>query len=629
MGTYYIGDPIPIDGLQKGDTLFCQFTSDTGTHTKTIKVNMDPANFKFIPTLSEYAPWLQTTRKGTLLLVINPGQSSTSVSYTHTLRLPSDVIPSIVSYSISYENTFNNKVIKNVSSGNVNLTIKGVYGVKQYCMITSVSSSKMFNMMEIDAIPLRNETNITVPIGVIVQNESIEVKIQDTRGMYCSITLSINGIQEYTPVQVSVSAEWNADFKPVVTSKITKQDTVAGATNDLTLARLVYDSEDCDGQIFELPSAEYTGVLPGNFDSTKSYDIRIEAADSVQPDNKATSVFGFSPFSPTVDFGADGNTVSLFGPAPASASKRSLRVGDYATIWEDEIELGATNKIVVNGDGVIIKKNTEEQLRFGNSNIVIVNTLGDATYSGEGAAIESSTKNLVVSTTQTSDTLDTTKGGKAALELYYNSDSDIVGLSLGVKKGMTHSDLYESEGRGVFMEYGNYDDGDGNVSPSADISVIGDNISIIGGNTFVSGDYVRLSSTGSVHCESADGDFVLGKNKILWQHSGYYMGANQTIYLNEPISKQQSGVVFVWSHYDNSKSAADNWGWQYHFVPKFHIVNWFGCGIHMGANGTQMLKYLYVFDDHVNGNSANTNTLTSNGVQLANKNYVLRYVIGV
>ena len=624
MGTYYIGETISISGLKKGDTLLVKFDCDTGLHTKTINVTTD--NFTFQPTLTEYAPYLQTTRSGRLTLTINPGSSSPK-SYVHDLLLPSHVKPVISSCFMAYRNTFNNKPIQNISTGEVVLKIAGVYGVKQTCTITEPSTGKILCNGTISAINETNAYSAMFSVGITDRNKTLSIKLVDTRGSSCSTTISINDIQPYSPIQVSISVDWNYNLlQPLITTKITKQNTVAGVDNPLTLSRIKYDSNSDEEptRIFELPSLEYTGVLPGEFDSGKSYDIIIEAADSVLPNSIVTKMHSLSAFEPTVDFGADGHTVALFGSAPAASSRRSLRVGDNAVIWEDEIELGGYDNLVINGDGIAIRQGINEQLHFGNGNVIITNPIGDPIYNGDGIIISSSNNNVSLSTTQTKDPIDTAKGGKSALDLYYDPENDIAGLALSVKKGTSYTDLYESEGRGIFMEYGNYDDG-----LSADISVFGDNTNVCGTNTIISGDsYLRLESEDRIKCQSPDVDCDFGGYKVLWTGQ-WWMTASQQINFNSLISKQLIGAVFVWSHFNVSNGTADNWEWSYFLVPKYHVKQHSGAGIRMDCSATGMSKYIYVRDGYATGNDSNTLTTTSNGVQRKNNEYVLRAVLGI
>lgn len=235
--------------------------------------------------------------------------------------------------------------------------------------------------------------------------------------------------------------------------------------------------------------------------------------------------------------------------------------------------------------GMAVRKGNSEIVRFGTAPIVITNADGDKTYEGSGSVMQSD-RNIVVSTQQTNPD-DIHGGGKAALELYYDKTKDTTGLSLTVKDGSTYSDLYESMGTGMHV----------------------DNHRI----QFVSND---------VEC-------ILGKNNILWDANsvGYFMLAGHKFTLNEPISMQPTGAVFVWSHYSNG--ACDNWWWTTFFVPKQHVAWRPGDGMLMSNPYYGLNKYLYIGDTFIQGTDSNKSNNAQNGIPVNNQGFVLRYVLGV
>lgn len=109
---------------------------------------------------------------------------------------------------------------------------------------------------------------------------------------------------------------------------------------------------------------------------------------------------------------------------------------------------------LLDANGMCVRNNGSEIVRFGITDIKTVNEDGDPVYSGTGSVVKSQ-NNIVVSTQQTKDEDDTYAGGKAALELYYDSAKDKVGLSLSVKKGTSYTDLYETIGNGVYADNSN------------------------------------------------------------------------------------------------------------------------------------------------------------------------------
>lgn len=238
--------------------------------------------------------------------------------------------------------------------------------------------------------------------------------------------------------------------------------------------------------------------------------------------------------------------------------------------------------------GMVVRNGNREIVRFGTAPIVITNTDGDKTYDGSGSVMQSD-RNIVVSTQQTNDPNDVHKGGKAALELYYDKTKDVTGLSLTVKGGSTYGDLYESMGTGMYVDNNH-------------IQIVSDDV-----------------------------ECILGKNNILWDaHSvGYWMNASHKFTLDQPISEQLTGAVFVWSHYDTNKHSIDNWWWSSFFVPKQHVAWRPGDGMLMSNPYYGLNKYIYIGDTFIRGADVNQSNNAQNGIGVNNQGFVLRYVLGV
>lgn len=241
---------------------------------------------------------------------------------------------------------------------------------------------------------------------------------------------------------------------------------------------------------------------------------------------------------------------------------------------------------LLDSSGMAVRNGSNEIVRFGTAPIVITNTNGDKTYEGSGSVMQSG-NNIVVSTQQTKDPDDIHSGGKAAMELYYDKTKDIAGISLTVKGGSTYSDLYESMGTGMYVDNNH-------------IQVVSDDL-----------------------------ECVLGKNTILWDANtiGYWMNASHKFTLNQPISEQLNGAVFVWSHYSNG--ACDNWWWTSFFVPKQHVAWRPGDGMLMCNPYYGLNKYIYIGDTFIQGADVNQSNNAQNGIGVNNQGFVLRYVLGV
>ncbi len=123
-------------------------------------------------------------------------------------------------------------------------------------------------------------------------------------------------------------------------------------------------------------------------------------------------------------------------------------------------------------------------------------------------------------------------------------------------------------------------------------------------------------------------EVLIKKQKILWDNY-MYMNSSQKAYLSEKISEQTNGIVLVFCAYSNGKP--QNWNTTCRFIPKekARLFNGTGELITMGGlEGISGYKYLYIYDDRIEGNDKNQQSI-SNGITYNNSDYVLRYIIGV
>lgn len=118
---------------------------------------------------------------------------------------------------------------------------------------------------------------------------------------------------------------------------------------------------------------------------------------------------------------------------------------------------------------------------------------------------------------------------------------------------------------------------------------------------------------------------------LLWS-GAYYMTASHTAPLSEAVSKQQHGIVLVFSAF--ADGVVQDYNFHSFFVHKNLIAQKNGkghCFFLAASKFTNMAtKYLYINDVQITGNNDNnlTGTLAS-GITYSNNAYVLRYVVGV
>lgn len=152
------------------------------------------------------------------------------------------------------------------------------------------------------------------------------------------------------------------------------------------------------------------------------------------------------------------------------------------------------------------------------------------------------------------------------------------------------------------------------------------------GGSYLYGNAVGIRSKGEFNITSPTAGLsarAYGVNKVL-ASPGMFMNADHTVTLSEAVSAQPNGIVLVWSWYSAS-GGASNSCFKHFFVPKHQVSAHNTCGVDCAriAYDGNMAKYVYVHDTKITGHSLNIETNTTGGCTYNNKNYVLRYVLGV
>lgn len=118
--------------------------------------------------------------------------------------------------------------------------------------------------------------------------------------------------------------------------------------------------------------------------------------------------------------------------------------------------------------------------------------------------------------------------------------------------------------------------------------------------------------------------------KLLWS-GAYYMNAGQSFDLLESVSKQKSGIVFVFSAYSDGEAKDNDFACK--FIPKLLVSTHSSVGhiCHLSTADFSFVgsKMIYLSNTRATGHDFNSLQGTKNGVTFDNKHWVLRYVIGV
>lgn len=117
--------------------------------------------------------------------------------------------------------------------------------------------------------------------------------------------------------------------------------------------------------------------------------------------------------------------------------------------------------------------------------------------------------------------------------------------------------------------------------------------------------------------------------RLLWS-GAYYMRDGQTITLSDSILNQPNGIILVFSAF--VAGIAQNYDWNYYFVPKWHVLNRQGQGVDVpliAGNFTHLgRKYLYINSNGITGHEKNNDSGSANGITYDNSYFVLREVLG-
>ena len=145
---------------------------------------------------------------------------------------------------------------------------------------------------------------------------------------------------------------------------------------------------------------------------------------------------------------------------------------------------------------------------------------------------------------------------------------------------------------------------------------------------------LKGSGNGSVSAATGGTDYATPTTNLLWS-GAKLMNPNtdQNITLSQAVSKQNKGIVLVFSEYTPSTNTVGNSMVSSHFVSKYEVSALSGVG-HLFTTfatwGKAMSKYLYITDTTIRGHDVNDNTGTATcGILYDNTCFVLRYVIGV
>ena len=159
------------------------------------------------------------------------------------------------------------------------------------------------------------------------------------------------------------------------------------------------------------------------------------------------------------------------------------------------------------------------------------------------------------------------------------------------------------------LGYGSYSASEGATN------IYGKNVSIIANGS------ITFNPSGTIKAPSRT-------LTTLWNGT-LYMGEGHSVSLSDSISNQLNGIVLAWSAYVNN--AAQDYWWNYTFIPKEHVSKHYGAAIGVTLTGGHLgYKYVYITSTTITGDADNNKaSKVISGVTYKPNYYVLRHVFGV
>ena len=156
-------------------------------------------------------------------------------------------------------------------------------------------------------------------------------------------------------------------------------------------------------------------------------------------------------------------------------------------------------------------------------------------------------------------------------------------------------------------------------------------------DTLVSGQNIKTINNQSILGEgniTVSVSPTVTNNQILWGPDYNYMAGSQTINLSQKVSEQKNGIVLMWQAYVDGKP--QSYDFNYTFVPKHHTLVFpaggVTCWLSNSSGNIIATKYVYVYDDKIQGNAVNglgSTTRSGSGIITNSTHWVLTYVLGV
>lgn len=615
IGAVTLGSPVTITINRASDSFTHTLTYTFGNATGTIATGVgESTSWTPALSLSQQIP-NATAGAGTITCTTYNGSTLIGTKEVpFTASVPSSVVPSI---------SLSAPTIGGSAPASWGIFVKGKSTASYTITGTGAQGSTISQYQSSVAGYSYTTANVTTGILYSAGTQTISAKVIDSRGRQATTSRTFNVADYYNPsfttAQVQrVDANGNLDdngqyakfyFAGSVSScsgnnkgtyKIAYRVKNTGSYTEKTIAT---NSQSINQNGFITSDGTQSGTKI-QFSNNQSYDIKFMITDVfTTTENLQELDTGFD----LMNFSPSGQAMAIGKVSEARANERKLEIAMDTQI-EGQVE--ATGSLITTGNdtGIICDNQNAQTPR--KTKYTVSNTGGAGIYdmTNSNWVVLSETNQNVSIPHQTSI------GGALNMGGDINTQGHDLSLNTTGSSSNNSGDIIWKYGNG--NEKARIWTDDTQTSSSKELNYRSNDAN---GNNLVT---TKLATLENLH-----------EYNVLWGPGYYYMTAGHTINLSQKVSEQKSGIVLVWQAYRNG--AVQTHDFNFTFIPKWQVnVNpsrGVSCFLTDSTAGVIGTKYVYVYDDKIVGNNANSNGATkrNSGITTTNNRWVLTHVLGV
>ena len=666
------------------------FSSGGHTSTDVIATKQRAGKYEWTPMSEIFAPKMINSDRGTLTIIIESYDSRGIVRHTESksfiLILDLSITPQISNIRINRTTTFNGNSISGITFHSMSMGVKGLYNARQRVSISV--NGKDIIWIDIYSASGSDITYWNPDIGYLnyesddINSSSvidIQITSKDTRGRSVSVNKSVT-VYPYSPPSVSAKLSWNENEKAVLDFSYIYQDQVSGVANAIDTLEVVYPYNNLV-HTYDLKDKSSPCVLDEDLDIAKSHTFYINIKDKVLTNAVQQKVI-LPSMNLVMDIGADGKTVTFFGTSPSSADEITLRIGDYASFGK-KVRIGNEQNryTLVDENGLQILNGADKIAHIGYGDCLAIDddgnqaTMNQPYYTFGERLPYYKTQNgieryaLIGAYSHAEGYMTIAEGPFSHAEGFscrvgqfesahaegeytyaWNDYAHAEGLNSRASGSASHAEGSASLASGyVSHAEGEETQATGEHSHAGGLQTIasGNEQTAIGrynkddaSQLFIIGNGSANDARKNAFTVSETGDItstgntvqLIKNNNLVASYDGttpvllstaVYPNADYTGNFSAPVSTQPHGILIEFAPYVDGQ--AKGYGLVTFFIPKGRC-NGESYNIYIDP---WCSKWIYVYDDKIVGNDANSKTGTMNGISYNNRKYVLSRVYGV